>query len=229
MDIHTIFEDNHLLVVEKPCNVGVQGDSSGDADMLTILKQDLKVRYNKPGNVFLALVHRLDRPVGGVLALAKTSKAAMRINEQIKNGDVERYYFAVLRGRPIPRAGFLENYLIKDNEKNKVKVLDHDSPNSKFARLEYREVAYIDSLSLVYVKLHTGRSHQIRAQFAKAGYPIWGDQKYGTDERPGRQIALWSTKISFNHPTKKDRMSFVYPPNPTEPWNEFPKHVFEVR
>lgn len=227
MNIHIIYEDNHLLVVEKPCNIGVQEDSSGDKDMLTLLKEDLKVRYNKPGNVFLALVHRLDRPVGGVLALAKTSKAAARLTAQLKQGEVERCYFAVLHGRPVPRAGLLENYLLKDETENRVKVLDHNAPGSKFARLEYREIDYSDKLSLVWVRLHTGRSHQIRAQFSAAGYPIWGDQKYAP-AAPGRQIALWSYKLSFAHPTRRERMSFMCLPPEKNPWNHFARHAFDL-
>lgn len=228
MEIPVIYEDNHLLVVEKPCNIGVQGDSSGDRDMLTLLKEDLKTRYEKPGNVFLALVHRLDRPVGGVLALAKTSKAAARLTAQVRQGNLERCYLAVTHGRPVPRAAILENYLIKDEEVNRVKVLDHDAPGSKFARLEYRELAVGEVGSLLWVRLHTGRSHQIRAQLAYAGYPIWGDQKYGKAPSPGRQVALWSYKISFMHPTKKERMSFISaPPLNRAPWDSFPEHAYD--
>lgn len=228
MKIKTIYEDNHLLVVEKPCNIGVQADSSGDRDMLTLLKADLKARYNKPGNVFLALVHRLDRPVGGVLALVKTSKAAARLTAQLRQGDMERNYLAVVQGRPVPRAGLLEHYLVKDEAANRVRVLGHDAPGSKYACLEYRELDHSgERLGLVRVRLHTGRSHQIRAQFAAAGYPIWGDQKYAPAV-PGRQIALWSYKLSFGHPTKKERMSFLCPPPDRAPWNAFPRHNYDL-
>jgi 23S rRNA pseudouridine1911/1915/1917 synthase len=228
MDIPVIYEDNHLLVVEKPCNIGVQGDSSGDRDMLTLLKGDLKTRYQKPGNVFLALVHRLDRPVGGVLALAKTSKAASRLTAQVRQGNLERCYLAVTHGRPVPRSAILENYLIKDEQVNRVKVLDHDAPGSKFARLEYRELAFNDIGGLVWVRLHTGRSHQIRSQLAYAGYPIWGDQKYGKAPSPGRQVALWSYKLSFMHPTKNERMSFISLPPQKAPWDTFPEHAYDL-
>ncbi|MFZ5974590.1 MAG: pseudouridine synthase, partial [Bacillota bacterium] len=147
---------------------------------------------------------------------------------QLKQGDVERCYLAAVHGRPVPRAGILENYLIKDESVNRVRVLDHNAPGSKFARLEYKEKEFNEKLSLIWVRLHTGRSHQIRAQLSAAGYPIWGDQKYSASASPGKQIALWSYKLSFEHPTRKERMSFVCLPPDKAPWNTFPGHVYEV-
>lgn len=217
-----IFEDNHLLVVEKPVNIPSQEDDSGDPDLLTILKQDLKERYQKPGNVFLGLVHRLDRPVGGVMVLAKTSKAASRLAEQIRNGEFKKVYLAIAHGKPEKSCDRLEHFLLKDNRVNKTAVVSGPQPGALQAVLEYEVLAHQANLSLVKINLHTGRSHQIRVQLEEIGHPLFGDQKYGADKnKPGQQIALWSVEIGFMHPTKDEMMTFRALPPEEYPWNIF--------
>ena len=169
-----LYEDNHILVVEKPYNMPVQGDSSGALDLLSSLKAYIKDKYNKPGNVYLGLVHRLDRPVGGVMVFARTSKAAERLSKAIKDGLVEKYYLAVICGHIVNKIGVFEDYLLKDDKNNITKV---DS-SGKYAKLEYEVLNEVHGLSLVKVHLITGRSHQIRVQFASRNLPLWGDNKY---------------------------------------------------
>ncbi|HHV59255.1 MAG TPA: RluA family pseudouridine synthase [Clostridiaceae bacterium] len=220
--IKIIYEDNHLLVVEKPPNMPVQRDISNDEDMLGILKEDIKARYNKPGNVFLGLVHRLDRPVGGVMVFARTSKAASRLSDQIRRRIFGKEYFAVVRGSIRVPKGEYRHYLLKDTASNIVSVADSNTPNAKEAVLDYEVLDYKDGLSLVRVNLHTGRPHQIRVQFATEGNPLFGDQKYGASlNKKGQQIALWSYKIRLKHPTKNDAMEFTSNPPAAFPWNLF--------
>ena len=224
MNIKIIYEDNHLLVVEKPVNMLSQEDETGDPDILSILKQDIKIRYNKPGNVYLGLVHRLDRPVGGAMVFAKTSKAASRLSEQIRTGKFMKYYLAVINGRPDKEKDRLEDYLVKDKAKNIVYVVDKENKEGKKAVLEYKVFECKYALSLVEIKLLTGRPHQIRVQFANMGHPLYGDQKYGNEEtQQKRQIALWSNKIILQHPTTKEEMEFTSFPPEESPWNLFDK------
>jgi 23S rRNA pseudouridine1911/1915/1917 synthase len=217
-----IYEDNHLLVVVKPENLPVQADQSGDPDLLTLLKADLKLRYQKPGNVFVGMVHRLDRPVGGVMVFAKTSKAAARLSEQIRVHEFKKLYYAVVRGKPAAVAGRLVDYLRKDPQTNTVQIVAALEPDAKKAILDYQVMAATGELSLVKVNLLTGRSHQIRAQLAALGHPLYGDQKYGAGvNRPGEQIALWATYLAFKHPTKMEQLEFVSQPPAQYPWNRF--------
>lgn len=220
MEIPIIYEDNHLLVVEKPVNIPVQEDSTRDKDLLTILKEDIKVRYQKPGNVYLALIHRLDRPVGGVMTFAKTSKAASRLSDSLRRGAFEKQYLAVVRGRPAKNHDTLENYLWKNQRQNKVHVVSPHHKKAKKAVLEYRILDVYDDLSLLLVNLYTGRPHQIRVQLAEIGCPIYGDQKYGQQvNKPGQQIALWSHSLAMEHPTKKDKINTESLPPQIYPWN----------
>lgn len=220
--IKIIYEDNHLLVVEKPINIPSQEDKSKDLDMLTFLKQDLKTRYNKPGNVFLGLVHRLDRPVGGVMVFAKTSKAASRLSEIIRVREFNKTYLAVIHGIPKELEGTLKNYLVKDTTSNIVSVVSSKKNNAKQALLDYKVLGSVSNLSLVKIILHTGRSHQIRVQFSHIGHPLYGDQKYGKDiNKEGQQIALWSNVIEFVHPTTKEELIFKSVPPNVYPWNLF--------
>ena len=328
-----IYEDNHIIVVIKPQNIASQGDDSGDTDLLTEIKQYLKEKYNKPGNVFVGLVHRLDRPTGGVMVFAKTSKAASRLSEQLKSGEFEKTYYAVLDGTLKNKFGRLTNYLKKDEKDNIVRLAPPLEQGSKLAELDYTVVAVkgeiagkfspveggqpqadgvtassqadrvaassqadgvaasggrrggvqvppaqgkasvnlagnknntykfppkivghpdradgvvtnptssaksnLESssiLSLVKVNLLTGRSHQIRVQFAAAGAGVFGDVKYGknaTDNAPKNvHLALWAYNLKFNHPITKERLSFVcLPPLNEKPWNNFDKKLFEV-
>jgi 23S rRNA pseudouridine1911/1915/1917 synthase len=217
-----IYEDNHLLVVEKPVNIPSQADESNDPDLLSILKQDLKCRYQKPGEVYLGLVHRLDRPVGGVMVFAKTSKAAARLSAQIRDGGFAKLYLAVVLGLPENTQGTLKNWLLKDSCLNKVKVVSESQMGAKEAILDYQVIAEREGLSLVRINLQTGRSHQIRVQFSAIGHPLYGDQKYGADcTKPGQQIALWSTQIRCLHPTKNEEMTFQSAPPNQYPWNLF--------
>ena len=220
MKIPILYEDNHLLVVEKPVNIPVQGDDSRDKDLLTLLKEDLKVRYNKPGNVYLGLVHRLDRPVGGVMVFAKTSKAASRLSDVIRKNELDRKYLAVVRGVPKKKQAQLEHYLYKDTQKNKVYAVSASRANAKKALLDYEMIGSAEQLSLLSVRLHTGRSHQIRVQLSETGCPLYGDQKYGQHvNRPGQQIALWANILEFPHPTTKELIRVESQPPNEYPWN----------
>lgn len=214
--INIIYEDNHLLVVEKPINMPVQADDSHDLDLLTLLKADLKKRYHKPGNVYLGLVHRLDRPVGGVMVFAKTSKAASRLSEQVRTHQLKKEYYAIVLGK-IEEKGRLEDYLLKNEKKNIVTV----HPQGKHAILDFTRLQYQKDMSLVKIQLKTGRSHQIRVQFSHHGYPLFGDQKYSQKAKPGQQIALFSHAITFQHPTTKETLHFSLSLPCHYPWNEF--------
>lgn len=220
MKIPILYEDNHLLIVEKPVNIPVQGDVSGDMDLLTILKNDIKVRYQKPGNVYLGLVHRLDRPVGGAIVFAKTSKAASRLSDMIRKNTIERKYVAVVHGKPKKGKGQLIHYLYKDEKKNKVSVVSSEHPKGKKAILDYEVIKSKEGLSLLAVKLHTGRPHQIRVQLSSIGHPIYGDQKYGEGvNKPGQQIALWANAIQLIHPVRKEQVEVYSFPPEKFPWN----------
>lgn len=214
--INIIYEDNHLLVVEKPVNIIVQEDETKDKDLLTILKEYLKEKYNKPGNVYLGLVHRLDRPVGGVMVFAKTSKAASRLSEQIRTNKLEKIYHAVVCGKANTE-DILQDKLLKDTKNNVVRV----DNRGKDSRLSYKLVGYKDNLSLVKIKLHTGRSHQIRVQFSSRNLPLWGDQKYNNKSVVGEQIALFASTLSFYHPTTRKKLTFTLGLPKTYPWNIF--------
>ncbi|WP_017186909.1 RluA family pseudouridine synthase [Alkalibacillus haloalkaliphilus] len=221
-----IFEDNHLLVVEKPVNMPVQGDESRDLDLLTALKDFIKERDQKPGNVYLALVHRLDRPVGGVMVYAKTSKAASRLSDQVRRHAMTKEYLAVIRGFPEKQQARLEDYLYKDKRKNQVYVTSKDYNEARKAVLEYTVLGHEKGLSLVKVNLHTGRPHQIRVQLANIGCPLYGDQKYGAKvNKPGQQIALWSHQLGLEHPTLKEGKKFTSTPPNEKPWQSFKDHL----
>ncbi len=222
MKVKLVFEDNHLLVVEKPVNMPTQGDQSGDIDLLTHLKNDLKTRYQKPGNVYLGLVHRLDRPVGGAMVFAKTSKAASRLSAQIREGKFEKYYLAIVRGFLEHKNGRLHNYLVKDYRQNIVSVVPGPTPESKEAVLDYWVIGEREKLSLLKIALGTGRSHQIRVQLAAIGHPLYGDQKYGLNiNRAGEQLALYSFGLGFQHPISKEYLEFKLDPPLDYPWAIF--------
>lgn len=220
MKIPILYEDNHLLVTEKPVNVPVQEDSSGDPDLLTMLKNDLKIRYQKRGNVYLGLVHRLDRPVGGAIVFAKTSKAASRLSDILRRQAMERKYITVVHGTPKEKQGRLVHSLYKDKKKNKVSVVSSEHPKAKEAVLDYRVLESKQGFSLLAVNLHTGRPHQIRVQLSHIGHPIFGDQKYGERvNKKGQQIALWSHAIRFEHPVRKEPIEIHSWPPYVFPWD----------
>ncbi len=211
--MHILYEDNHILVVVKPVNMPVQRDETGDIDLLTSLKSYVKEKYDKPGEVYLGLVHRLDRPVGGVMVFARTSKAASRLMPQFAdkyNAGAQKRYAAIVEGEPLPHVDiYCTNWLKKDEAERKSFVVPEGTEGAKKAVLECRTVSVKGGLSLVDVKLHTGRHHQIRVQLSHGGNPIWGDQKYNPDARPGQQIALFAYSLSFEHPTTHERMTFT--------------------
>ncbi|MGX7106889.1 RluA family pseudouridine synthase [Hutsoniella sourekii] len=217
-----IYEDNHLLLVNKPRNMPVQEDNSRDLDLLTALKDMIKIRDQKPGNVYLALVHRLDRPVGGLMVFAKTSKAASRLSKVLRQKQMKRTYLAVINGQPNRDQGQLVDYLWKDRQKNIVHVVDPSHSGAKKAILNYRVIDKIADHSLVQVSLETGRSHQIRVQLQRMGHPIYGDQKYGLDySKVGQQLALWSYQLAFPHPTRQEIVDCQSMPVQEEPWTWF--------
>ncbi|MBE7081702.1 MAG: RluA family pseudouridine synthase [Clostridiales bacterium] len=217
-----LHEDNHIIVALKPQNVPSCEDESKDKDMLTMLKEYIKEKYNKPGNVYLGLVHRLDRPTGGIMVFAKSSKAASRLSEQLKDGDFEKRYYAVLCGVPKEEKATLTHYMKKNAINNMVYVCPPTVAGAKFAELEYNLLEKDDALSLVDVRLHTGRSHQIRVQMNAIGTPIYGDMRYGGEKAKKGNLALWAYYLSFTHPVSKERMVFrVQPPKDLNPWNKF--------
>ena len=207
--VSIIYEDNHLLIVEKPQNIPVQKDASKDEDLQSKLKFYLKQKYNKPGNVFLGLVHRLDRPVGGVMVFAKTSKAASRLSKQLRQNLIKKTYMTIVDGVLDKKEGHSEDFLLKNREKNVVKVVDKNIKGAKKASLFFHKIRSVKNYTLLKVVLETGRSHQIRVQFANLGFPIVGDQKYGKNNNKKVQIALHSYELSFLHPTTKQLLVFT--------------------
>jgi 23S rRNA pseudouridine1911/1915/1917 synthase len=218
--MNILFEDNHLIVVVKEPNIPMQEDESKDLDLLNMIKDYLRVKYNKPGNIYVGLVHRLDRPVGGVVVFAKTSKAASRLSEAIRTRMIDKEYLAIVEGK-LSSEGTLTDTLKKDTRLNTTKVVEDDDPEGKLAQLEYRVISTKENLSLVKIKLLSGRSHQIRVQFASRNHPIWGDARYNPGSKPGQQIALWAVSLSFPHPVTKEKMTFTSEPPNTHPWNRF--------
>lgn len=216
--IPVLYEDNHLLAVEKPANMPVQGDSSGDEDLLTLLKGYIKEKYHKPGEVYLGLVHRLDRPVGGVMVFARTSKAASRLSAQFSSHGAVKTYLAVAEGSA--PGGELEGFILKDEATGSSALVPENIPGAKAARLSYAPIAYRRGRTLIRVILHTGRHHQIRVQLSGAGHPLWGDQRYNKNARPGQQIALWACSLEIEHPTLHTRLRFTSAPSGGA-WKDF--------
>lgn len=227
-DVKILHEDNSVLVVVKPQNIPSQADSSGDVDLLTLLKDYIKEKYNKPGNVYLGLVHRLDRPTGGVMVFAKNSKAAERLSKQIVDGEMSKFYFTTVVGCPKEKSATLVHYLKKNALTNNVYVATFGDHDAKRAELSYTVLESDGVVSLCKVQLGTGRSHQIRVQMSAIGTPVFGDVRYGGDSlMKGSNLALWAYRLEFNHPVSKERMVFVAYPPETKPWNIFnlKKHI----
>lgn len=214
-----IYEDNHIIVVEKMVNIPSQADKTEDVDMLSIIKSYLKEKYNKPGNVYLGLVHRLDRPVGGVMVFAKTSKAASRLSEQVRNKTFKKEYLVICNGKMEKEKDTLVDYLWKDEKKNTSYVVKPTKKNAKQAILDYEVLKYdkAQNLSLLKMNLHTGRHHQIRVQLSSRMHAIYGDNKYH-GRGAGTSICLWAYKLTLEHPITKQEMTFVDYPGKKGMW-----------
>ncbi len=216
---YILFEDNHLLIINKKAGELAQGDDTGDVPLIDSIKEYIKVRDNKPGNVYLGLVHRLDRPTSGILVFAKTSKALTRMNELFKTRDVQKTYWAIVEGKTEKQSERLEHYLKKNQKNNKVTVYTKPTPEAKIAILEYKVLGNLDNYSLLEVDLFTGRSHQIRAQLSYIGHSIKGDLKYGAKRsNPDGSISLHARKISFIHPVKNEEINIIAPPPKDKIW-----------
>lgn len=213
--MQVVYEDNHIIVVNKEVGEIVQGDQTGDTPLSEIIKQYLKEKYNKPGNVFCGVVHRIDRPVSGLVIFAKTSKALERLNKMLRDGEIHKTYWALVEGKPEKDEATLENYLVSDGRLNKTFISSPDNPQAKKSVLSYKTIANGDRYTLLEVNLMTGRKHQIRAQLSGIGHPIKGDLKYGA-RRSNRDggISLQAHKISFIHPVSKLPIDLEIPPLP---------------
>lgn len=217
-----LYEDNHIIVVLKEQNLPCCPDESEDRNLFDLIKEYLKAEYNKQGNAYLGLVHRLDRPTGGVMVFAKTSKAAGRLSEQIRTGGFEKRYFAVLCGCPSKKQGTLENYVRKNSVNNTVYVCTQTEEGAKFASLDYEIKEEVAPFSLAEINLNTGRTHQIRVQTAAINAPVYGDMRYGGEKAVKGKLALWAYSLRFTHPTTGEKLRFfIQPPVDDSPWNKF--------
>lgn len=225
-EIEVLHEDNHVIVVNKRPSDIVQGDKTGDVTMPDLIKEFLRVKYNKPGNIFCGVVHRLDRPTSGAVVFAKTSKALSRLNEQFREKDTRKIYWAVTEQAPKEKSGTLQHFLLKNEKQNKSYVHAKEVPGSKKATLDYRLIAQSDKYFLLEVELHTGRHHQIRAQLAHIGCIIKGDLKYGAKRsNPDGSIHLHARYLKFIHPTTKEKIE-ITAPVPDEPlWKWMEKNA----
>lgn len=225
---YALYEDNHIIVALKPQNVASCPDESRDANMYDMVKEYIRTAYSKPGNVYLGLVHRLDRPTGGVMVFAKTSKAASRLSDGLRHGDFEKKYVAVLCGLFENERGTLTDYLKKNTINNTVYICALGEEGAKLATLDYKIIETKAQYSLAEIRLQTGRSHQIRVQMAGASHPVYGDMKYGGPSAQKGKLALWAYSLSFTHPVSKERMRFVaLPPEDEAPWKNFDLSALE--
>lgn len=214
--MEVVYEDNHIIIVNKQSGEIVQGDKTGDCPLSETVKEYIKVKYHKPGNVFLGVVHRLDRPVSGLVVFAKTSKALARLNEMFRKGDVHKTYWAIVKSTPTQSEAELNNWIVRNEKQNKSYAYDHEVKNSKNARLRYSVLARTDRYTLLEVHLMTGRHHQIRCQLSHMGCPIKGDLKYGFPRsNPDGSISLMAKRIEFVHPVSKDTIQ-VEAPTPSD-------------
>jgi len=224
-----LFEDNHIIVVNKMPSEIVQGDKTGDQPLVEALKEYIGEKYNKPGNVFLGVVHRIDRPTSGLVIFARTTKALTRLNELLKTREVTKKYWAVVKNVPSEPAGRLEHYLRKNEKQNKSYVVDAKTPGAKKAELVYQVLKHAQNYALIEVELLTGRHHQIRAQMAAIGCPIKGDLKYGFDRsNPDGSIHLHARLLSFLHPVKKDNLEILAPVPEDTLWRFFEKEGSDI-
>ncbi len=221
-ELNILYEDNHIIVVLKPQMVACCPDESGDSNLFDEVKEYIRLTYNKQGNVYLGLIHRLDRPTGGVMVFAKTSKAAARLSEQMRTGGFEKKYYAVLCGAPSRQSATLENYLRKNSVNNTVYVCTESEEGAKYAALTYDIKSKQSGLSLAEITLHTGRTHQIRVQTAAINCPVYGDMRYGGEKAVKGRLALWAYSLRFTHPTTGESLKFmIEPPKEDMPWKLF--------
>ena len=226
IDDRILYEDNHLIIVNKLPSEIVQGDKTGDVCLLDDVKEYIKEKYNKPGNVFAGLVHRIDRPVSGAVVFAKTSKALSRMTVQVKDRDFSKTYLALVKNHPPKQADVLEDYLVKNEKMNKSFVVKQGTKEAKLARMSYRVVGKSDTFYLLEVELFTGRHHQIRCQLAHIGCPIRGDLKYGYPRsNPDGSISLHAWRVAFEHPVTKTHIEVTAPLPSVSPWTAFTKVV----
>ncbi|MFL2624923.1 MAG: RluA family pseudouridine synthase [Candidatus Marisimplicoccus sp.] len=220
-----LFEDNHLIIVNKPCGILVQGDKTGDTPLLDIIKEYIKVKYSKQGNVFLGLVNRIDRPTSGIVIFAKTSKALSRMNEKLKKREIKKLYWLIISNTFESREGKLEGWFKKDSKKNKSFFNQEKQTNSKYGCLTYKKIQTLEKYCKIEVDLITGRHHQIRCNFSNIGYPILGDLKYGS-KRSTKDggIYLHSRKVTFIHPVSKKEISIQANPPMRGLWNVSPSY-----
>jgi 23S rRNA pseudouridine1911/1915/1917 synthase len=212
-----LYLDNHLIAVCKPAGILTQGDDSGDESLIDQVKAWIKTEFNKPGNVFLGLIHRLDRNVSGVILFARTSKGASRLSEQFRDKTTEKFYRAIVEGKPEHEQASLSHHLRKEKTL-KSTVFQRPGKDTQHAELEYKTLKNYESTSLLEIKLHTGRFHQIRAQLAFIGHPVLGDKKYGAvTPLPERQVALYAHRLIFKHPISKEKICVESPPPPFWP------------
>ncbi|MFV0311137.1 MAG: RluA family pseudouridine synthase [Dysgonomonas sp.] len=217
-----LYEDNHIIIVNKTVSEIVQGDKTRDKPLSEIVKEYLKEKYNKPGNVFCGVTHRLDRPTSGIVVFARTSKALSRLNDMFKNKEISKTYWAIVKNTPKQPEGTLKHYLVRNEKQNKSYAYDTEKPNSKQAILHYKLIARSDKYSLLEIDLETGRHHQIRCQLAKIGSPIKGDLKYGAERsNPDGGISLHARKISFIHPVSKELIEVTAPVPEDNLWQAF--------
>ena len=222
--MQVLYEDNHIIVVYKESGEIVQGDKTGDKPLSETIKAWIKEKYAKPGNVFLGVVHRLDRPVSGLVVFAKTSKALSRLNDMFRKGEVKKTYWAMVQTPPAEPEGTLTNWLVRNEKQNKSYAYDHEVPNAKKAILKYKTVGQTEHYTLLEVNLLTGRHHQIRCQLSAIGCPIKGDLKYGARRsNPDGSISLLSRTIEFIHPVSKENISVVSPLPAEKVWDNFRK------
>lgn len=221
-----LYEDNHIIIVNKTASEIVQGDKTGDTPLSEIVKQYLKEKYQKPGNVFIGVTHRLDRPVSGLVVFAKTSKALGRLNEMFRVGEVKKTYWAIVKNMPPEPEGELVHYLVRNEKQNKSYAYDSEKPGSKKAILHYRLIGRSDNYCLLEVDLKTGRHHQIRCQLAKMGCPIRGDLKYGFPRsNPDGSICLHARRVRFVHPVSKELIEVVASVPDSNLWHAFPADI----
>ena len=217
-----VYEDNHIIVVNKTASEIVQGDKTGDTPLSETVKEYIKVKYNKPGNVFLGVTHRLDRPVSGLVVFAKTGKALSRLNDMFRLGEVKKTYWAIVKERPKELEGELVHWMVRNEKQNKSYAYDKEKPNSKKAILRYKLIGHSQNYHLLKVDLQTGRHHQIRCQLAKMGCPIKGDLKYGSPRsNPDGSICLHARRVTFVHPVSKEVIDITAPLPSGNLWNGF--------